>query len=103
MGRFKIEKGISRVTRVKLQATVDESVAQDLALMGEWSNNDKNYIVNELLRFGLLQDSEFQAYKRSRSATQSAPASSETTASVRQRASVAKDSIATESGSSPRT
>ena len=65
MAKLKIEKGISRIARVKLQATIDESVAQDIALMGEWSNNDKNYLVNELLRFGLSQDSEFQAYKQS--------------------------------------
>jgi hypothetical protein len=50
---------------VKLQATIEESIAADLALLGEWSNNDKNYIVNELLRFALSQDSEFQAYKES--------------------------------------
>ena len=50
MNKFKIEKGISRITRVKLQATIEESIAADLALLGEWSNNDKNYIVNELLR-----------------------------------------------------
>jgi hypothetical protein len=49
MSKFKIEKGISRIARVKLQATVEESIAADLALLGEWSNNDKNYIVNELL------------------------------------------------------
>ena len=47
MSKFKIEKGISRITRVKLQATIEESIAADLALLGEWSNNDKNYIVNE--------------------------------------------------------
>jgi hypothetical protein len=65
MNKFKIEKGISRITRVKLQATIEEAIAADLALLGEWSNNDKNYIVNELLRFALSQDSEFQAYKES--------------------------------------
>ena len=65
MSKFKIEKGISRINRVKLQATIEESIAADLALLGEWSNNDKNYIVNELLRFALSQDSEFQAYKES--------------------------------------
>ena len=63
MNKFKIEKGISRITRVKLQATIEESIAADLALLGEWSDNDKNYIVNELLRFALSQDGEFQAYK----------------------------------------
>jgi len=63
MNKFKIEKGISRITRVKLQANIEESIA-DLALLGEWSNNDKNYIVNELLRFALSQDGEFHVYKK---------------------------------------
>src|ERR1700736_811378 len=65
MSKFKIEKGVSRITRVKLQVTIEESIAGDLALMGERSNNDKNYIVNELLRFALSQDGDFQAYKES--------------------------------------
>jgi len=65
MGKFKIEKGASRIARVKLQATIEESIAADLSLMCEWSNNDKNYVVNELLRFAVSEDSEFQAYKQS--------------------------------------
>ena len=93
MSKFKIEKGISRINRVKLQATIEESIAADLALLGEWSNNDKNYIVNELLRFALSQDSEFQAYK------QSAVASHAASASV---TAVSAEPAATESGSGPR-
>ncbi len=65
MGKFKIEKGASRITRVKLQATIEESIATDLSLMCEWSNNEKNYVVNELLRFAVAEDGEFQAYKQS--------------------------------------
>jgi hypothetical protein len=65
MGKFKIEKGASRITRVKLQATIEESIAGDLSLMCEWSNNAKNYVVNELLRFAVAENSEFQAYKQS--------------------------------------
>jgi hypothetical protein len=65
MGKFKIEKGASRVTRVKLQATIEESIAADLSLMCEWSNNEKNYVVNELLRFAVAEDSEFQRLIRS--------------------------------------
>ena len=90
MNKFKIEKGISRITRVKLQATIEESIAADLALLGEWSNNDKNYIVNELLRFALSQDSEFQAYK-------------EYIGSSRPASAGAADLNRTESGSRPRT
>ena len=58
-------KGVSRINRVKLQASIEEPVATELALMCEWSNNDRNYVVNELLRFALSQDGEFQAYKES--------------------------------------
>ncbi|PYX59142.1 MAG: hypothetical protein DMG76_06690 [Acidobacteria bacterium] len=65
MGKFKIEKGASRIGRVKLQATIEESIAADLSLMCDWSNNDKNYVVNELLRFAVSEDKEFQAYKQS--------------------------------------
>jgi hypothetical protein len=65
MSKFKIEKGISRINRVKLQASIEEPVATELALMCEWSSNDRNYVVNELLRFALSQDGEFQAYKES--------------------------------------
>ena len=65
MTKFKIEKGVSRINRVKLQASIEEAVAAELALMCEWSNNDRNYVVNELLRFALSQDAKFQAYKGS--------------------------------------
>ena len=83
MSKFKIERGISRITRVKVQATIDESVARDLALMGEWSNNDKNYLVNELLRFALSQDSEFEAYKQFIVTAEAATGGSETVPSAR--------------------
>jgi hypothetical protein len=43
----------------------DLLVAAELVLMCEWSNKDRNYVVNELLRFALSQDGEFQAYKES--------------------------------------
>jgi|SRR5882672_6281055 len=105
MNKFKIEKGISRITRVKLQATVEESIAADLGLLGEWSNNDKNYIVNELLRFALSQDSEFQAYKESIGSSRPEPRLSVTTAPVQPRAASAckAEPRTTESGSGLRT
>jgi hypothetical protein len=104
MSKFKIEKGISRIARVKLQATIEESIAADLALMGEWSNNDKNYIVNELLRFALSQDSDFQAYKQSGGSSHSEPRASTTTPSLRQRAASAgkTEPVPAESGSGAR-
>jgi len=101
MSKFKIEKGISRVTRVKLQATIEESIAADLALLGEWSNNDKNYIVSELLRFALSQDSEFQAYKESVCTSRPEPRSSGTVQPRAVSAGKAEPSM-TDSGSGPR-
>jgi hypothetical protein len=104
MNKFKIEKGISRITRVKLQATIEESIAADLALLGEWSNNDRNYIVNELLRFALSQDSDFQAYKESVGSSRPEPGPSVAVPSVQPRpASGGKaEPTRTESGSGPR-
>src|SRR6266566_7458505 len=104
MSKFKIERGISRITRVKLQVTIEESIAADLALLGEWSNNDKNYLVNELLRFALSQDSEFQAYKESVGTSRSEPGSSGAPPSVQPRAASASKAEAStkESGSAPR-
>jgi hypothetical protein len=103
MSKFKIEKGISRIARVKLQATIEESIAADLALMGEWSNNDKNYIVNELLRFALSHDSEFQAYKQSGGSSHSEPRASATTPSRQRAESAGKtEPAAAESGSGAR-
>jgi hypothetical protein len=104
VSKFKIEKGISRITRVKLQATIEESIAADLALLGEWSNNDKNYIVNELLRFALSQDSDFQAYKGSVGTSRPEPRVSGTTPRVQPRGvSADKAEPSTkESGSGPR-
>jgi len=49
MSKFKIEKGLRTIT-----AGVD----WNRSLMSEGSNNDKNYVVNELLRFVLSQHSE---------------------------------------------
>jgi|SRR5579864_869700 len=88
MSKFKIEKGISRVNRVKLQASIEEPVATELALMCEWSNNDRNYVVNELLRFAMSQDGEFQAYKES-AAPSDGGKTHPTAASVRPRTAVA--------------
>ena len=63
MSKLKIGIGVSRVERTKLQVSVDQTIAKDIELLAEWSNNDKNYIINELLRFALDQAEEFQKYK----------------------------------------
>jgi hypothetical protein len=63
MSKFKIDHGISRVRRAKLQASIDQSVADDIQGLAEWSNNEPQYIVNQLLRFALAQEEDFQRYK----------------------------------------
>jgi hypothetical protein len=64
MSKLKIEKGASRVRRVALKTTVDGSVADDIELMCQWSENETSYVVTELLRFALAQSDEFQAFKQ---------------------------------------
>jgi hypothetical protein len=63
MGKMKIEHGVSRIRRTKFQTSIDQSVASDIELMAQWSNNETNYIVNELLRFALTQEKNFLKYK----------------------------------------
>src|ERR1700734_3483740 len=96
MSRFKIEKGVSRVRRVKLQASIEESIAEDLKIMSEWSNNDRNYVVNELLRFALAQDGEFRAFKESRIGRTADFQSQHPTTSLASDATSAKKTDATE-------
>ena len=63
MGRLKIEHGASKVQWTLLKTNVEASLASDIDLMCEWSNNERKYVVNELLRFALEQAEEFQKYK----------------------------------------
>jgi hypothetical protein len=71
MGKLKIEKGASRVRRAPLKVTIDGTVADDLELMCEWSENELSYLVNLLLGFAIAQSEDFQRYKAERSATPS--------------------------------
>jgi hypothetical protein len=66
MSKLKIEHGVSRIRRAKLQTYIDQTVADDIELMSEWTNNEQHYIVNELLRFALMQSEEFQKFKTER-------------------------------------
>ena len=77
MSKLKLEHGVSRIRRAKLQSSIDQTVADDIELLAEWSNNETNYIVNELLRFALTQDEDFQKYRAS-SAAKAAQAASAT-------------------------
>ena len=72
MSKLKIEKGASKVRRAPLKATIDGAVADDLELMGEWSENDTSYLVNLLLGFAIAQSEDFQRYKAEHPATSSA-------------------------------
>ena len=81
MSKLKLEHGVSRIRRAKLQSSIDQTVADDIELLAEWSNNETNYIVNELLRFALTQDEDFQRYRAS-SAANTARAASTTKPSL---------------------
>ena len=63
MSKLKIEKGASKVRRAPLKVTIDGTVADDLELMCEWSENESSYLVNLLLSFAIAQSEEFQQYK----------------------------------------
>lgn len=68
MSKLKLEHGVSRIRRAKLQSSIDQTIADDVELLAKWSNNETNYVVNELLRFALTQEEDFQKYKASASA-----------------------------------
>ena len=69
--------------------------------MATWSNNDRKYIVNELLRFALTQDEDFLKYKsdlhanaaRSVSGTKSASAPIKPTFDAAQKSDTTASSI----------
>lgn len=63
MSKLKIEHGASKVNLVLLKTNIEDSISQDIDLMAEWSNNERKYIVNELLRFALAQNEDFLKYK----------------------------------------
>lgn len=66
MSKLKIEHGASKVNWVLLKTNIEESIANEIELMCQWSENDRKYIVNQLLSFGLAQSEEFQKYKAER-------------------------------------
>jgi hypothetical protein len=63
MNKLKIERGASKLRWVLLKTSIEESIAGDIDLMCKWSENDRKYVVNQLLRFALSQSGEFQKYK----------------------------------------
>lgn len=65
MSKFKIEHGASKVNLVLLKTNIEDTISQDIDLLASWSNNERRYIINELLRFALAQEEDFQKYKAS--------------------------------------
>ena len=65
MSKLKLKHGVSRIRRAKLQSSIDQTIADDIELLAEWSNNETNYVINELLRFALTQEEDFLKYKAS--------------------------------------
>jgi hypothetical protein len=63
MSKFKIEHGASKINLVLLKTNIEDTISQDIDLLATWSNNDRKFIVNELLRFALAQEEDFQKYK----------------------------------------
>jgi hypothetical protein len=65
MSKLKIEHGASKVNLVLLKTNIEDSISQDIEQMATWSGNERKYIINELLRFALTQEEDFQKYKAS--------------------------------------
>ncbi len=91
MSKFKIEHGASKVNLVLLKTNIEDTISNDIDLLAQWSNNDRKYIVNELLRFALTQEEDFLKHKASTATTASRSASSAKSAPAPTRSSA--DSI----------
>ncbi len=63
MSKLKIEHGASKTRWVLLKTTIEEELSADIDALCRWSENDRKYVVNELLRFAIAQAEEFQKYK----------------------------------------
>lgn len=75
MSRLKLQHGVSRIRRAKLQSSIDQSVADDIELMAQWSNNETQYVINELLRFAIAQEEDFLKHKATLAANPARPSS----------------------------
>jgi hypothetical protein len=74
VGKFKIEHRASKINLVLLKTNIEDTIAQDIDLMAWWSDNERKYIVNELLRFAVTQEEDFLKYKASVAANSQMPA-----------------------------
>jgi hypothetical protein len=82
MSKFKIEHGASKINLVLLKTNIEDTISNDIDLLASWSNNDRKYLVNELLRFAITQEEDFQKYKTSTAANLSRPAGNARAASA---------------------
>ena len=76
MTKLKLQHGVSRIRRAKLQSSIDQTIADDIELIADRSNNETQYIINELLRFAIAQEEDFLKYKASLAANPSRAAAS---------------------------
>ena len=64
MSKLKLEHGVSRIRRAKLQSSIDQTVADDIDLLAKWSNNetttvyvvDANYYITRNYRGEILNE-----------------------------------------------
>ncbi len=63
MSKLRIEHGASKARWVVLKTTIEEQTSADIDLLCQWSENDRRYIINELLRFALAHAEDFQQHK----------------------------------------
>jgi hypothetical protein len=98
MSKLKIEHGASKVNLVLLKTNIEDGISSDIDLMAAWSDNERKYIVNELLRFALTQNEDFMKYK-----AELATNSSRSTSSTKSTSSPARSAsgIAPKSDPSP--
>ena len=84
MSRLKIEHGASKVRWTLLKINIEESLANDIDLMCQWSQNDRKYVVNELLRFAMAQAEDFQKHKAEQTAAPAEATANPQTTAVRE-------------------
>jgi hypothetical protein len=65
MSKLKIEHGASKARWIVLKTTIEEQTSTDIDLLCQWSENDRRYVINELLRFALAHAEDFQQHKAS--------------------------------------
>jgi hypothetical protein len=63
MSKLKIEHGASKIRWTLLKTNIEEPIATDIDLICQWSENERKYVINELLRFALGAAQDFQKYK----------------------------------------